>query len=308
MMSWDYDVAVYMGSLPKIKNHNLKVQIMHAFAEGAKLQGAKVYIGDMQRQLVNARLAVIIGWVGMNFTGPHIYFRRDIIEHQKKNGARVMSIDGSCFKFSHSGDMWLRYSLDSVFYNEGEYANKNSTVQKWNDIKSTLNLDLSPWRSHGNHILICLQRDSGWNAKGFDQEAWLHKTLKIIRSQTNRPILIRPHPSNQINWSSKCQAFLDTTVIDPLQTSIQQNLHNAHCGVFFNSSSSVAAILAGIPVFVSESSAVTYEIANHNTRDIENPLMPDREQWLYDLAACHWTIDQSRSGAIYNHFLPYLPT
>ena len=34
-VTWDYDVVVYLNTLPKIKNHNIKVQVMRAFGEGA---------------------------------------------------------------------------------------------------------------------------------------------------------------------------------------------------------------------------------------------------------------------------------
>jgi hypothetical protein len=306
-MAFDYDVAVYMGSLPKIKNHNLKVQIMRAFAEGATKQGARVFVGDLQRKLVSARLAVIIGWVGMNFSGPHIYFRRDIIEHQKRIGGRVMSIDGSCFKFSHSGDLWLRYSLDSVFYNEGEYANRNASPAHWEKIAQSLHLQFMPWRNKGEHILICLQRDSGWNAKGFDQPRWLKKTLKILSGRTDRRIVIRPHPSNQINWQKHTWGY-NAHIVNPLQTSIMDNIKGAHAGIFYNSSSSVASVLSGVPVFVTDESAVTWQVANSSLKFIENPEMPDRTQWLNDLSQAHWTIDHARTGEIYRHFLPYLPT
>ena len=97
-------------------------------------------------------------------------------------------------------------------------------------------------------------------------------------------------------------------MIDPLQSNLVKDIQNAHAGVFYNSSSSVASVLAGVPVFVSEESAVTYDVANHRTKFIENPMMPSREQWLYDLAGCHWTIEHSQRGEIYKHFEPYLPT
>lgn len=306
-MTFEYDVAVYLGTLPKIQNHNLKVQIMKAFAEGAQSVGARVWIGP-ERQLQNARLAVMIGWIGMNFSGPHIYFRRDIVEHQKKIGGRVMPIDGSCFKFGIDGNKWLRYSLDSVFYNTGEYANKNCNTSRWDMIRTTMNLQLKPWRTDGDHILVCLQRDSGWNAKGFDQAGWVTKTIKIIRSQTDRPVLIRPHPANKIDWGFLNKKFENVFASDSKIRTLEEDLTNAWAAVFYNSSSSVAAILNGIPAYVSDSSAVTWQVANHNTRNINDPYMPEREQWLYDLSGCHWTIEQSRNGEIYKHFLPYLPT
>ena len=305
-MAFDYDVQVCLGTLPKIKNHNLKVQIMRAFADGAKCAGARVLVTE-DRSFHNTRLAVMIGWVGMNFSGPHIYYRRDLIEHQKHIGGKIMSIDGSCFKFSHSGDMWLRYSLDSVFWNAGNYANKNSNNTHWQDISRSLDLQLRPWRTSGNHILICLQRDSGWNAKGFDQQAWLNKTVKIIRAQSQRPICVRPHPANKLDWTKITNNYDNVSITDSANVTLEQDLNNAWAGVFYNSSSSVAAVLAGIPVFVSDEGAVTYDIANYTTRDIENPRMPDREQWLCDLSQAHWNIDQSRQGTIYKHFEPYLP-
>lgn len=305
-MSFNYDVQVCLGTLPKIKNHNLKVQIMRAFAEGAERAGARVIVTE-DRGFQNARLAVMIGWVGMNFSGPHIYYRRDLIEHQKRTGGKIMSIDGSCFKFSHSGDMWLRYSLDSVFWNEGNYANKNANNTHWLDISKSLNLQLKPWRTSGNHILICLQRDSGWNAKGFDQQAWLNKTVKIIRSRSQRPIRVRPHPANKLDWTKITNNYDNVTISNSTTTTLEQDLQDAWAGVFYNSSSSVAAVLDGVPVFVSEEGAVTYDVANYTTRDIENPRIPDREQWLWNLSQAHWNIDQSRQGMIYKHFEPYLP-
>ena len=311
MSQWDYDVVVYLSSLPKIRNHNIKVQVMRAFADGASHCGARVLVDEnlRNRQLHRAKLAVIIGWVGMNYSGPHIYHREAIINHQRAIGGRVMSIDGSCFKFHNEHEnMWLRYSLDSVFYNEGEYANTNSNHNHWYMVRDSLGLELTPWRNYGDHILICLQRDNGWNAKGFDQMAWIQKTLKIIRSQVDTDIKIRPHPGTVDKpWATLIGSHENVEIVDSTRRTLQQDVKGARAAVFYNSSSSVLSVLEGIPTFVTEESAVTWDVANHNTRNINNPAMPDREQWLNNLCQAHWTIAQSRNGEIYRHFLPHLP-
>jgi len=49
-------------------------------------------------------------------------------------------------------------------------------------------------------------------------------------------------------------------------------------------------------------------VANQDLAQIETPLTPPREQWLWDLSAAHWTDDESRAGLIYNKFRPFLPT
>ena len=44
LSTWDYDVVVYLGTLPKIKNHNIKVQVMRAFGEGAARCGVRCWL------------------------------------------------------------------------------------------------------------------------------------------------------------------------------------------------------------------------------------------------------------------------
>jgi hypothetical protein len=68
----------------------------------------------------------------------------------------------------------------------------------------------------------------------------------------------------------------------------------------------VASILAGIPVFANDPDCVAYNIATHNLSAIENPEMPAREQWLWNLSAAHWTDEESRQGLIYKKFQQFL--
>ena len=137
-------------------------------------------------------------------------------------------------------------------------------------------------------------------------ERWLVMTVKRIRAVSNRPILIRPHPKRPMKETvAKVTNFPEVYVSVPPST-LDQDLEGAWAAVFYNSSSSVAAILKGIPVFVTDEDAVTWDVANNDVRDIQNPRLPDREQWLYDLAACHWSDEELRQGLVWKHFLPYL--
>jgi hypothetical protein len=77
--------------------------------------------------------------------------------------------------------------------------------------------------------------------------------------------------------------------------------------VFFNSSSCVASVLAGVPVFASDPDCVAWSVANADLAQIEKPLTPAREQWLWNLSAAHWTDEESKSGEIYRKFQPFLP-
>lgn len=301
-----FDVVVYFSSLPRIADHDRKVQIMRAFSAGCKKLGLRV-LDQTQLDVVDCRLAVMIGWVGQTFKGPHIHLRNDVINNQKSKGTHVMPIDGSCFKFADPNSRYVRYSLDGVFYNQHEYANKNSTQHKWNQIRHDLRMPkLQPYRTEGNHILICLQRDGGWNMKGEDLGRWLVMTVKRIRSVSNRPILVRPHPKRPMK-ESVARVLKFPQVYESVKGStLDADLEGAWAAAFYNSSSSVAAVLKGVPVFVKDNDAVTWDVANHDVKDIQNPRLPDREQWLWDLAACHWSDEELRQGLVYQHFESYL--
>jgi hypothetical protein len=292
-----HDVVVYLSSLPRIADRNRKVDCLRAFAQGCQHLGLKTLLQD-KTQVVPAKLGVILGWVGQSIRGQHIQLRKDVIASQ-----RVMSIDGSCFKFADSNSIFLRYSLDGVYYNTNNYANQHSGPDKWNQISQQLNLSLTPWRTTGDHILICGQRDGGWSMKGVDMTQWILESVKTIRNKTNRRIVVRPHPKNPIP-QHLFAGYSNVTISN--DTSLQQDLQNAWASVFFNSSSCVASILAGIPVFANDRDCVAYNIATHNLSAIENPEMPAREQWLWDLSAAHWTDEESRQGLIYKKFQQFL--
>jgi hypothetical protein len=295
-----HDVVVYASSLPRVADRSRKTEVLEAFVAGAQAQGARVLL-QREPQIVPARLAVILGWVGTKIRGAHIQLRRDVIDHQRVSKNLIMPIDGSCFKFVDDHSQFLRYSLDGVFYNRDRYANANSTASKWNQIQQVLGLQLQPWRAQGDHVLVCLQRDGGWSMKGTDMTAWTVNTVRRLRELTSRPIVIRAHPKHRIDLSVLSDL---TGVRQSLHgTDLTQDLAGAWAAVFYNSSASVAAVLAGIPVFATDDDCVAWRMANPDLAQIEDPKMPAREQWLYDLSAAHWTDAESRSGAIYRHFL-----
>jgi hypothetical protein len=295
-----HDVVVYASSLPRVADRSRKTEVLEAFVAGVQAQGARVLL-QREPQIVPARLAVILGWVGTKIRGAHIQLRRDVIDHQRVSKNLIMPIDGSCFKFVDDHSQFLRYSLDGVFYNRDRYANANSTSDKWNQIQQTLGLQLEPWRQQGDHVLVCLQRDGGWSMKGTDMTAWTVNTVRRLRELTSRPIVIRAHPKHRIDLSVLSDL---TGVRQSLHgTDLTQDLAGAWAAVFYNSSASVAAVLAGIPVFATDDDCVAWRMANPDLAQIEDPKMPAREQWLYDLSAAHWTDAESRDGTIYRHFL-----
>jgi hypothetical protein len=50
---------------------------------------------------------------------------------------------------------------------------------------------------------------------------------------------------------------------------------------------------------------VAWAVANQDIAQIESPTMFAREQWLYDLAAAHWSDADAQAGRIWQKFQPY---
>jgi hypothetical protein len=53
--------------------------------------------------------------------------------------------------------------------------------------------------------------------------------------------------------------------------------------------------MQGIPVFVGPDS-LAYDVGNTDLTKINSPSMPDRTQWLNDIAYTEWTIEEISQG------------
>jgi hypothetical protein len=296
------DVVVYLSSLNK-QVPGRKVDTLTAFAEGAKRQGANVLI-ETRYVYRPAKLAVILGWPSPIQTTPNIKFRQELVDRQRQHNNHIMAIDANCFKFNDPDSRYLRYSINGVFYDTSEYANKNSDSARWNQISRDLNLTLNPWKSNGEYILFLIQRDGGWGMKGLNPVQWAQQKILEIRKYTNLPIVLRPHPGKIADLTPLVRPGI--SISDSTKVSLLDDLSRSKAALVFNSSSGVASVLSGVPLWVDDSGSVCWDVSNKDVSQINNPTMFDRTQWIQDLAACHWTDEESRQGLVYNKFLPYL--
>jgi hypothetical protein len=67
--------------------------------------------------------------------------------------------------------------------------------------------------------------------------------------------------------------------------------------VSYSSNPGIHSVLEGVPAFVGPAS-LAYDVANDIDflHDINNPLRPDRQQWLNDYAHTEWTVEEISQG------------
>lgn len=304
------DVVVYASSVANADKHARKVACLENFAQGVRATGANVVV-DWNYRYTPSKLAVMLGWATTNTGGRNIALRKQVIAEQNRHGFKTMCIDASCFKYLDNTGTYLRYSLGGPFYDRAEYANAGSDASKWQEIQTKLGISMKPTKLQKGYILIGMQRDGGFAMKTLSPMIWLSNKIQEIRKYTQREIVIRPHPGkfdmvDFAQFQTKNYVRQSVRVIHPEQSSLLDDLQHAQAAVFFNSSASVAAVLEGVPVFVDDSSAVSWQVAHHDVSLIENPRIFAREQWIQDLAAAHWSDDDGRTGRIYQKFMPFL--
>jgi hypothetical protein len=300
-------VAVYHRSVPNAKNQE-KIDVLRHFAQGVQQAGDQpINVEDFSYQVTPA--GVIQGWIGpAKVTSQHQQLRNTVINNQITHSRYVVAIDSNLFLYATPGnhDHYLRYSFNGVFPNTGIYCDTTVDPVRWQKISSRLNIQLKDYRTQGNHILLCLQRNGGWSMGNYDVIAWAHNTIAELRKHTNRPIVIRAHPGD------KAARVYVNNITGPGVTisrnvDLADDLKSCWAVVNHNSSPAVGAAIEGYPIFVTDTArSQCREIANTDLSKIETPTLFDRQPWVERISMFHWNFDELKSGECWHHMRRYI--
>ncbi len=180
---------------------------------------------------------------------------------------------------------------------DADFANQDYDDKRWPIFEH----ELRPWNPTGELIVICGQHDTSEQWKGLPRmSVWIEQQINEIRKYTSRPILVRPHPRNQINFDES--KFENVKVRLPKRdfrtyddTNFKATLGGTWAVINHSSNPAMEAVIRGIPVFVSESS-LCHEVGNNHLYDINKPAMPNRMNWANKLAYTEWFEDEIEQG------------
>lgn len=300
-------VAIYHRTVPNAKNQE-KIDLLRFFSDGVAVAGDTAL--DIQNTAFHpADVGVIQGWISQQTSRPHLALRNQVIQEQLKANRYVVAVDSNLFLYANTKNPlhYLRYSFNGVFPSTGIYCDTQIDPSRWQKISRNLNLSLKDYRTTGNHILICLQRSGGWSMGQSSVADWANMVIAQIQAVSDRPIVIRAHPGDKsqteylpkIKWSNRVKLSTNPNLVDDLQ--------NCWVAVNHNSSPVVGAAIEGVPIFVTDPvRSQCRDIANTDLAQIENPLMPDRQQWVERLSMSHWNFDELRSGECWRHMRNFI--
>jgi len=307
-------VAIYHASVPNAKNQE-KIDLLKYFSLGVSVAGdSALNIIDTQYQLSD--VGVIQGWLGQGpISSKHLALRNTVIQEQLRQQKYVVAVDSNLFLYSNTANSmhYLRYSFNGVFPNTGIYCDTMIDPARWQKLSKNLNLSLKDYRTTGDHILVCLQRNGGWSMGSLNVQDWAIRTINTLRQHTNRPIVIRAHPGDKSSReylnpaSPKCKIKFSKAVRLSTNVNLVDDLKNCWAAVNYNSSPVVGAAIEGVPIFVTDpSKSQCAEIANLDLTKIENPALPDRQHWVNRLSMFHWNFEELKSGECWTHMRKFI--
>ena len=208
---------------------------------------------------------------------------------------------------------YYRVGLNGFLQGEGTFI-KN--IDYPNDRLNELGIKFNNWQSRGENIIIPLQLPGDASLRHQDINDWCMFAIENIRMHSDRPIDLRIHPAlGEKSWEAVTglyrkilqSTFENVNFVNGQTVSLQEHFDNAYCVVSYTSGTSIDAMVAGIPVIPWDEGNFAYPICDAHVENIENVIekMPSEEvtqQYLQNLAYHQWTIDEMKSGIVWQHF------
>jgi len=310
------NVVAYSGGIPAKNKNPEKPLILKYFIDGVNKLGDRGMVHD--GLALPTDVGVIQGWVHEDSpNAPHLLIRKRVIEQQLQTNKKVITADSNLFLYSNPENPhhYLRYSFNGVFPQTGNYCDDSPDPDRWKEIQRICNIGVKDWRTRGDHILLCMQRNGGWSMQGLNNQDWAVQTIRELRKYTDRKIILRTHPGdgkarfylNKNNQEYKLHQVEKDVQISMNQKTFLQDIQNAHAVVVHNSSPAVGAAIEGVPVFLTDpTSSQAREVSNQNLADIENPKVFDRTKWLERISMFHWNFEDLKSGKCWEHMRSYV--
>jgi hypothetical protein len=153
--------------------------------------------------------------------------------------------------------------------------------------------------SRNPRIVVAAQHARSLQVVGLvSMEGWVVQQVEQLRTVTDRPIVVRPHPRSALNWAGLVNLPRDVVIEKPTKLANTYDSYNlafdCHAVVNHNSGPGIQAALAGTRPIVDSTSLAHPVGVTH--ADIERPYETDRDRWLVEICHTEYLIEEIRKG------------
>jgi hypothetical protein len=220
---------------------------------------------------------------------------RDIYFKCRSQNKPVVIIEVGSLKRGTTWKISLNHTTNLGFFGNTEDLDSNRPKK--------LNVFLKPEKQNRkDSILIACQHTDSLQWQNMPSTSdWLSQTVNEIRKFSGRPIKIRPHPRNQIAINIPGAELIKPQKIVDSYDDFDFDFDH-HCVINHNSGPAVQSALNGAPV-ICDRSSLAYPVSIPMSQ-IENPIIPDREDWFLKLVHTEWLIEEISAGIPLARLLP----
>lgn len=252
--------------------------VMSAFLDSAVSAGIQTRENSM-----SADAAVIwsVLWNGRMAANQAVY------NHYRSQNKPVIIVEVGALYRGHTWKIAVNNITSAGYYGHTENLD-------W-DRPAKLHISLATQFQHTEEIVIAAQHPRSLQTKTVDMNQWVHRQIANIRSVSDRPIVVRPHPRARLQLGELPPGVKLVQPQKLTNTYDSYDMHyRCHAVVNYNSGPGIQAAVAGCrPVVDSSSLAAPVAI---NLADIEQPYDVDRTRWLVEICHTEYTVEEIVTG------------
>jgi hypothetical protein len=263
---------------------------MQAFLSSCRNNGI-----ELAENSLDADAAVIwsVTWAG------RLQGNESVYQTYRQTGRPVIVLEVGAL---HRGYTW-KIAVNNITAN-GFYGHRDNL--DW-DRPAKLKLPKASTAPPCPSILIAAQHSRSLQVEQLASvDQWIQNTVREIKTHTDRPIVLRPHPRSRVDAEL---LPADVVVQTPLKIpGTHDNFdidYQHHAVINYNSGAGVQAALAGAVVIVDPTS-LAYPVSNSITT-IEQPVDIDQTLWRVEIAHTEYLTDEIERGLWIPRLAPQLP-
>ena len=199
-------------------------------------------------------------------------------------------MDHGYFSYAHDYPYWLRITKNG--HCQTKLFNRPS-----DRYEKYFKQDIKPWSKKGSKILILPPTNA--ISDFFSVTDWLENTLKILRENTDRELVIRDKPYNPGVAKDHVGATIKVD-LPTNKTSGPIDWSQYFACVTYNSNTMIESFTNGVPVFRDPNNCGATPIAETNFTKIETPIYGDRISLFSSLAYNNFNMEEMRNGTAWS--------
>ena len=200
----------------------------------------------------------------------------------KKENKDFYFMDHGYFSNAHDHPHWLRITKNA-------HCQTKLIERPADRYEKYFKKDIKKWNKNGAKILILPPTNA--IANFFNAEDWLDNTLKILRKNTDRELVVREKPYNPGVGKDHVGATIKVD-IQSNKTPGKINWSEYFACVTYNSNTMIESFVNGVPVFCDSKNCAATPIAETDFSKIERPIYEDRVSLFSSLAYNNFSMQE----------------